>query len=123
MKGYDDIGDRRYHAQPDCCESCGPELVFVGGEEKCRGEDALQRARALLKKGGILAVKGLGGFHLACLAEDEKLVRELRRRKQRDEKPFALMCADVETAEKLCHVTQGQRALLLSAQRPIVLLK
>lgn len=120
---YNDIADRRYHAQPDCCESCGPELEFVGGEEKSRGEDALQRARALLKKGGILAVKGLGGFHLACLAEDERLVRELRRRKQRDEKPFALMCADVETAEKLCHVTQGQRALLLSAQRPIVLLK
>ena len=120
---YNDISDRRYHAQPDCCESCGPELEFISGEDRRRGEDALQAARALLKKGGILAVKGLGGFHLACLAEDEALVHTLRHRKQRDEKPFALMCADLEAAESFCNITQGQRELLLSPQRPIVLLK
>ncbi len=120
---YGDIENRRYHAQPDCCDKCGPRVFYLDGEGKELWGDGIQLARERLKKGGIVAVKGLGGIHLACRWDDERLVRELRRRKQRDEKPFALMCRDVECARKLCLVSPAEEKLLESCQRPIVLLR
>ncbi len=117
---YGDILDRRYHAQPDCCPVCGPRLFFLGGEGREQPGEPLELARALLKSGGILALKGLGGVHLACTLDR---AAKLRRRKQRDEKPFALMCRDVEAARALCHISPEEEALLESSRKPIVLLK
>ncbi len=119
---YRDIADRRYHAQPTCCPDCGPALHWVNGAgERC--DDApLEMARAALRRGEIVAIKGLGGFHLACLPESE-IVSKLRQRKQRDEKPFALMCADVDAARVLCEISPEEEALLTGWQRPIVLLR
>ena len=120
---YEDIENRRYHAQPDCCAHCGPELFYLDAQGRKVPGEALELARSALKSGKILAVKGLGGIHLACLATDEALTAELRRRKQRDEKPFALMCRDIEAARALCHVSESEEKALRSHRRPIVLLK
>ena len=97
---YHDIENRRYHAQPDACPACGPVAFFsdAEGNTLAKGEEAIAKAQALLKEGKILAVKGLGGMHLACRCDDPSIARELRRRKQRDEKPFAIMCRDVASA-------------------------
>lgn len=122
-KEYEDIENRRYHAQPDCCGDCGPELFYLDSEGSKIPGNALELARNALKTGKILAVKGLGGIHLACLADHEALTRELRRRKQRDEKPFALMCRDMAAAKALCHVSDSEEKALTSHRRPIVLLK
>jgi len=120
---YADISDRRYHAQPDCCPDCGPELFYLDAEgEKVEG-DGIELAREKLKAGGIVAIKGLGGIHLACRADDETIVKELRRRKQRDEKPFAIMCRDSACAEKICRVSDAEKAILEGFRRPIVLLE
>ena len=122
---YHDIENRRYHAQPDCCPVCGPHLFFVddAGRRTEGDEAALALARAMLKAGKIVAVKGLGGVHLACSCEDPAVAQRLRRRKQRDEKPFALMCRDLECARKICDVSEDEARILESYQRPIVLLK
>ena len=95
---YHNIENRRYHAQPDCCPDCGPEVFFLDGDGKPVPGDAIERAREAIRVGKIVAVKGLGGFHLACRADDPAIAAELRRRKQRDEKPFAVMCRDAEAA-------------------------
>ena len=120
---YTGITDRRYHAQPDCCPACGPRLVFTDVSGCEIPGDPVRSAQKLLREGGILAVKGLGGFHLACRADIPALALELRRRKQRDEKPFALMCADVEEARRYCVVSDAEAEQLSSRQRPIVLMK
>ena len=120
---YHDIENRRYHAQPDCCPTCGPEVFYLDAEGRRVGGDAIELARAALKAGQIVAVKGLGGIHLACRADDPEIAGRLRRRKQRDEKPFALMCRSVECAEKICAVSAEEREILESFRRPIVLLK
>ena len=120
---YHDIENRRYHAQPDACPVCGPHPEFLDGEGRAVPGDAIETARARLKAGKIVAVKGLGGMHLACRADDPALVRELRRRKERDEKPFALMCRDLEAVRKLCRVTPAEEAVLRSVHKPIVLLE
>ncbi len=120
---YNDINDRRYHAQPDCCPDCGPQLEYLDEEGCAVPGDAIELARERLKAGGIVAIKGLGGMHLACMAEDAELVNKLRRRKQRDEKPFALMCRDAQCAERICRMSEEEKALLESFRRPIVLLE
>lgn len=120
---YGDIENRRYHAQPDCCEKCGPRVFYLDRDGKELPGEGIELARQRLKNGDIVAIKGLGGMHLACRWDDEELVRELRRRKQRDEKPFALMCRDVKCAGKLCLVSPAEEKLLRSYQRPIVLLR
>ena len=122
---YRDILDRRYHAQPNACHVCGPRVLFYNGEgELCaEGEEAFQRVQELLSAGGIAAIKGLGGIHLACQADDPQCAITLRKRKQRDEKPFAVMCRDVESVRRYCELTTEEEAVLTSAQRPIVLLR
>jgi hydrogenase maturation protein HypF len=114
---YDDPGDRRFHAQPNACPECGP-TVRLGD---ARGDAALRAAADALVGGAIVAVKGLGGFHLACRADDERAVAALRARKRREDKPFALMAADVEAARGLVALGDGEEALLRGPERPIVL--
>ena len=122
---YGNIENRRYHAQPDCCPDCGPEVSFSAGETDKNvvfGDDAIRAAREFLRAGRIVAVKGLGGVHLACGIDDPELIRELRRRKHRDEKPFALMCRNTEAAKKICRIRADEEHVLANFHRPIVLL-
>lgn len=122
---YDDPTNRRFHAQPNACPVCGPRLEFRAGPDAppLYGEEALQAARAAIRAGQIVAVKGLGGFHLACDATADAPVARLRERKGRVDKPFAIMSFDLETVERYCEVNDAERALLTSRQRPIVLLR
>lgn len=120
---YHDITNRRYHAQPDCCPVCGPRVFYCGADGREVPGDAVELARETIRGGGIVAVKGLGGMHLACRCDDPAIAAELRRRKQRDEKPFALLCRDAEAARRLCAVSEDEARLLESEKRPIVLLK
>lgn len=120
---YHDIENRRYHAQPDCCPDCGPHVFYLDAEGNPVPGDAIELARAALKAGKIVAIKGLGGIHLACRCDEPEIVRTLRRRKQRDEKPFAVMCRDVDCVRKICAVSAEEEALLGSFRRPIVLLQ
>ncbi|MGW1287220.1 carbamoyltransferase HypF [Streptomyces sp. NPDC001118] len=118
--------DRRFHAQPVACPGCGPRLTLIpalSGLRAAQGANALATARALLAAGRIVAVKGLGGYHLACDATDERAVATLRSRKERGGKAFAVMCADLATAERLAVLSAAERAALTSARRPIVLLR
>jgi hydrogenase maturation protein HypF len=121
---YHNPANRRFHAQPTCCPACGPRLRLddVQGQPVASAEPLLDAASAL-RAGQIVAIKGLGGYHLACDAANFSVVAELRRRKVRDEKPFALMVADLEAAEGLCEMSETERRLLQAPQRPIVLLR
>ncbi|MGW2250015.1 carbamoyltransferase HypF [Kitasatospora sp. NPDC001660] len=121
---YADPADRRFHAQPVACHACGPRLALtVPGRAELGGEDALLEARRLLAGGAILAVKGIGGYHLACDARDAEAVALLRRRKRRGDKPFALMARDLATVEGLLPLGPVERELLTGPVRPIVLVR
>ncbi|MEU9040635.1 MULTISPECIES: carbamoyltransferase HypF [unclassified Kitasatospora] len=121
---YTDPADRRFHAQPVACHACGPRLALtVPGHADLAGEDALTEARRLLATGTVLAVKGIGGYHLACDARDAGAVALLRRRKRRGDKPFALMARDLATVEGLLPLGPVERELLTGPVRPIVLLR
>lgn len=117
--------DRRFHAQPVACPKCGPDvwLDFNDDLEPVTSVSAILKARRLLREGYILALKGLGGFHLACDASNPLAVEELRRRKGRVEKPFALMAADITIVESNCYLTNQERILLSGREKPIVLLE
>ena len=120
---YTDPSNRRFHAQPVACPKCGPHIwLEIRNNKSAINDDAIQKTRSLLSDGQIIAIKGLGGFHLACDATDPSAVAELRRRKLRVDKPFALMMPDLATVEEHCHINGAERDLLLSASRPIVLL-
>ena len=120
---YDDPLNRRFHAQPNACWECGPQLELRDRTGKrIEGHDPIAEAAAGLRAGLVLAVKGLGGFHLAADATNRGTVRRLRERKRRVEKPFAIMVPDVATAEQICEVDDAARSALESMQRPIVLL-
>jgi hydrogenase maturation protein HypF len=121
---YSNPLDRRFHAQPVACPVCGPQVWLEQANSKriAEREDAIIAAQELLSKGKIVAIKGLGGFHLACDATNAESVAELRYRKLRVDKPFALMMLDVATVEKHCLVNAAERALLETRQRPIVIL-
>lgn len=121
---YDDPTDRRFHAQPVCCPDCGPTLSFrPAAAAPPTSDEPLERAAGLLRGGGILAVKGLGGYHLAVLAADGSAVATLRRRKHRDAKPFAVMVRDLATVEEMCCLDPTARVLLTGRRRPIVLVE
>ena len=120
---YHDIENRRYHAQPDCCGVCGPRVYFLDRNGRELPGDAIEAARRAVKAGEIIAVKGLGGMHLACRADDAGITMELRRRKQRDEKPFAVMCRDAAAARRICELDADEERILTGFRRPIVLLK
>jgi len=133
---YDDPKNRRFHAQPNACSICGPRVWFQVSSLKSQveretwnlkpgafSEAGIRKAREFLCAGGILAVKGLGGFHLACDATNEEAVALLRERKGRVDKPFAIMSFDLKTVEQYCEVNDQERTLLTSRERPIVLLR
>ena len=119
---YEDPDDRRYHAQPTACGKCGPGYYLIEGEVSLRGAEAIARTAALLLAGAIVAVKGVGGYHLACDAANPAALAALRERKYRKEKPFALMARDLEVARRLVRLTDDHERLLLDRARPIVLL-
>ena len=131
---YENPLDRRFHAQPVACPVCGPQVWLdlgfgisdFGAESSSEirnPKSAIETAQRLLAEGKILAIKGLGGFHLACDALNDTAVSTLRARKLRRDKPFALMMPDLETVERHCYVNESERSLLLSRERPIVLLR
>lgn len=121
---YHDPADRRFHAQPNACSRCGPRVRLLDSRGRESGEaDPVCAAAKRLRQGGIVAVKGLGGYHLACNAQDHDAVRRLRARKHREDRPFALMVRDVSAAKELCAVAPEDEKLLLSIERPIVLLR
>lgn len=136
---YADPLDRRFHAQPDACFDCGPHITWreadrgvapagvdatpAVGSTREASDAIIERCVELLADGGIVAIKGLGGFHLACDASNEQEVRELRRRKRRSNKPLAVMVRGLADAERLCHIDGVERDLLASSVRPIVLLR
>jgi hydrogenase maturation protein HypF len=121
---YADPVDRRFHAQPVSCHRCGPVLELVEpGAELLRRDHALIRARQLLAQGKIVAVKGIGGYHLACDATDPLAVQRLRDRKQRGDKPFAVLVADLSSAHLIARVDDAEAALLTSPRAPVVLLR
>jgi hydrogenase maturation protein HypF len=125
QREYDDPRNRRFHAQPNACPVCGPRLEWVEGfpsHDLGPEEDILSYAASKLRQGAILAIKGLGGFHLACDATDGRAVRELRARKHRPDKPFAVMMATLDEVRQHCRVSPAEQALLTSPQCPIVLL-
>jgi len=120
---YADPTDRRFHAQPVCCPNCGPTLRYRAHDGRLtHGPDGLRRARKLLRDGRILALKGIGGYHLACDATDDAAVAELRRRKRRGDKPFAVMVPDLTSARAVADVDDAAARALSGMQRPIVLL-
>ena len=121
---YKDMTDRRYHAQPVACPNCGPQIGFegkAGHQPISYGQDALQQAIELIQSGGILAIRGIGGFHLACLACDEEAVATLRERKSRPTKPLAVMVRDIDVAKRYAVIDSIVEAQLLSPAAPIVL--
>lgn len=136
---YGDPLDRRFHAQPDACFDCGPHITWheadrgvapavvnatpAVGSTREASDAIIERCVELLADGGIVAIKGLGGFHLACDATNEQAVRELRRRKRRSNKPLAVMVCDLADAERLCRIDGIERGLLAGSVRPIVLLR
>jgi hydrogenase maturation protein HypF len=119
---YDDPIGRRFHAQPNACRECGPQITLIEPTAELGGELALAKAQSVLEAGGILAVKGIGGYHLMVDAASEQAVGELRRRKHREGKPFAVMFADLADAAAAVEFTDVEAALLNSAAAPIVLL-
>jgi hydrogenase maturation protein HypF len=123
-KEYSDPSNRRFHAQPVACSKCGPHVWFeMRGTRNVVKEAAIMKAQISLSKGKIVAIKGLGGFHLACDATNVAAVSELRARKLRVDKPFALMMPNLETVERHCYISVAERELLQSTARPIVLLR
>ena len=130
---YADPLDRRFHAQPDACFDCGPHITWreageaaaspAVGTTRETSDAIIDRCVELLADGGIVAIKGLGGFHLACDASNEQAVAELRRRKRRSNKPLAVMVRSLADTERLCHVDDVERDLLTGSIRPIVLLR
>ncbi len=124
---YHNPNNRRFHAQPNACPDCGPRVWLVNGKQAVgslsEGEEAIMTTRHLLSRGAIIAVKGLGGFHLACDATSSAAVSLLRERKHRVNKPFAVMSLDCQAVARYCYVSDAERQLLESPQRPIVLLR
>jgi len=121
---YDDPNNRRFHAQPNACPACGPSLTLLNDKlEKVNVYDIISEVCNLLKDGKIIAIKGLGGYHLGCDAMNSDAVNRLRSRKFREHKPFAMMVKNIETAKRMCYVNKDEETLLTTPIRPVVLLK
>lgn len=121
---YHEPADRRFHAQPTACPKCGPHYYLWWQGMEMRGDErVIEKTVQLLRDGHIVAIKGLGGYHLACDAENEQAVSMLRKRKRRGKKPFALMAKDLKIAKTLIHLSPEEEALIMSTARPIVLAK
>lgn len=120
---YQDIRSRRYHAQPDCCPDCGPTLFYLDRNGWKKEGNPIALAQKELARGGIVAIKGIGGIHLACDGKNEDAVRLLRERKSRPEKPLALLGHSLDTVKQIAVFTEAERELLCSPARPIVLLR
>jgi hydrogenase maturation protein HypF len=118
---YNDAADRRFHAEPVACPTCGPHYFLLIGNDSVDGVASIDRTVALLNEGRIVAVKGIGGYHLACDARNPAAVRALRERKFRKEKPFALMVKNIDIARKLAELPAEAESLMTSSARPIVL--
>jgi hydrogenase maturation protein HypF len=121
QREYDDVADRRFHAQPNACPVCGPTLELRAADGRVIDADPLAAAADALLSGQVVAIKGLGGFHLACDATSPQAVQRLRQRKRRDEKPFAVMVVDLTRADEIAVLGETERRLLESVERPIVL--
>ena len=123
QREYDDPDDRRFHAQPNACPVCGPKVTLLDAQSIIVvTKDPITNAAQLLHKGLIVAIKGLGGFHLAVDALNDAAIRRLRKRKHREEKPLAVMVPDIDTAHRLAEINRVEQDLLESPERPIVLL-
>ena len=123
QREYDDPQNRRFHAQPNACAVCGPQVtLFDNRKSEVSATEPIARAAELLRQGKVLAIKGLGGFHLAADAQNDAAVSILRRRKRREEKPLALMAADPASIRPFAEMTDDEERLLTAIQRPIVLL-
>ena len=121
---YEDPTNRRFHAQPNACAECGPRVtIYDNQRQRIDHHNPIKKIATLLKKGGIIALKGLGGFHLAVDAENNEAVATLRSRKHREEKPFALMSPNLSAIREYAHITDDEKRLLTAIQRPIVLLQ
>ncbi|MCX7885362.1 MAG: carbamoyltransferase HypF [Caloramator sp.] len=120
---YGNINNRRYHAQPNCCFDCGPGIYFIDKEGNRIDKEPIKEAVNYIKEGKIVAIKGIGGFHLSCNALNGEAVNNLRKRKHRDEKPFALMGKNIEIIKKWCFINEYEEKILTSYRRPIVLLR
>ena len=127
QKEYDDPYDRRYHSQPNACEICGPKLsIYDTKETKFLGmyhDEVIGFIRAALNEGRVISIKGLGGYQLCCDAKNSKAVLELRKRKNREQKPFAIMCKDLAASYNHCHISEEEKNLLLEQSNPIVIMK
>jgi len=123
QKEYEDPADRRFHAQPNACPVCGPKVWLAPDSEISGAADTIDAAAKLLQQGKILAIKGLGGFHLACDATNHNAVSLLRKRKHRYKKPFALMARDLDIIRNYCNINSEEIRLLQSVEAPIVLLE
>ena len=120
---YVDSANRRFHAEPTCCPQCGPKVVLLEGDQAIEGGEALDRTARLLRQGKVVAIKGLGGFHMACDAFDSMAVNRVRSFKRRPVKPLAVMMSNIEIVRTYLQCTAEEEALLLSARRPIVLVE
>lgn len=125
QKEYEDLEGRRYHAEPNACEHCGPMFTLKGadGTVLASGQDAIEQAKQLIQQGAIVALKGVGGYHLVCDALQERAVQTLRQRKGRPRKPLAVMAGSLETAKQYVYISEKEEELLLSPARPIMLLR
>src|SRR5215470_19387975 len=119
---YEDADNRRFHAEPIACPACGPRLAWRDPDGETTAPDSLRTAALSLRAGRIVAVKGVGGYHLACDATNAEAVAELRRRKAREAKPLAIMVRNLDEARRWCRVSEAEAGLLVSTARPIVLL-
>jgi hydrogenase maturation protein HypF len=119
---YHDPSDRRFHAEPVCCPACGPSVRLIDRNGIAQADDPIRKAAELLKSGKVVAVKGLGGYHCAALASDENAVKQLRSRKHREDKPFAVMAPNLESAHALAIIDDLERRALINPRRPVVLL-
>ncbi|NLG11546.1 MAG: carbamoyltransferase HypF [Elusimicrobia bacterium] len=122
-KEYNDAANRRFHAQPNCCFTCGPDIFLTKNRILSRGVNAVEKTADLIREGSIVAVKGSGGYHLVCDAKNTLAVNRLRTLKKRGDKPFALMAGDIKTIKQHCSVNKEEEQLLTSWRTPVVLLK